>query len=96
MEIIQINLADRSQKNLFLRVPFHIYKDNPQWVPPLGNDAALMLDPGRHPFYQGGKAAFFLGYNDPSQPACRLAVLIQPALQRVQSRTDSVLLPVRM
>jgi len=75
MEIHQIDLTNRTQTKLFLRLPYQVYRDTPQWVPPLGNDAALMLDPGRHPFYQKGEAAFFIGYLGRSQVGGRLAVL---------------------
>lgn len=60
MNILQVNPADRKQVQAFLNLPFRIYHDLPQWVPPLEGDARLVLDPGRHPFYRHSQAAFFL------------------------------------
>ncbi len=74
MHIIQVNLANKKQVRDFLDLPFRIYRDIPQWVPPLDSDAKLYLTPSRHPFYKHSEAAFFLAYRD-SLPTGRLAVL---------------------
>lgn len=60
MKILQIDTTDRRQVKQFLDLPFHIYRDVPQWVPPLASDASRMLDRRRNPFYQHSDAAFFL------------------------------------
>ncbi|GAB4487218.1 MAG: hypothetical protein Fur0016_18540 [Anaerolineales bacterium] len=74
MEIIQVNPADKKQVQAFLNLPFHIYKNTPQWVPPLEREARLVLDPKRYPFYRHSQAAFFLVMQNGS-PTGRLAVL---------------------
>jgi len=74
MDIRQIDLADRKQVRDFLDLPFRIYRDTPQWVPPLTGDERLRLDPKRHPFYRHSAAAFFVAYRD-GRPVGRLAVL---------------------
>jgi hypothetical protein len=60
MDILQIDLTDRRQVQEFLALPFRIYRDTPQWVPPLQTDERLRLDPKRYPFYRHSNAAFFL------------------------------------
>jgi hypothetical protein len=60
MEIIQIELANRKQVQEFLALPFRLYKDTPQWVPPLRSDDHLRLDSKRYPFFKHSNAAFFL------------------------------------
>lgn len=75
MPIEQVSLADRRQVGDFLALPFRLYRDVPQWVPPLAGDAARMLDPRRHPFYRHSAAAFFLSRDDRGRPNGRLAVL---------------------
>ncbi|MFL7870367.1 MAG: hypothetical protein AB8I58_16185 [Anaerolineales bacterium] len=74
MNIIQIDLSDKKQVKDFLDLPFHIYRDIPQWVPPLRMDDRLRLDPKRYPFYKHSQAAFFIAYEG-SQPLGRIAVL---------------------
>jgi hypothetical protein len=82
MEIIQIDLANRQQVKAFLDLPFRIYKDIPQWAPPLEADVRLYLDPKHHPFYKHSEAAFFLSTRsglpargEPGRTIGRLAVL---------------------
>jgi hypothetical protein len=74
MDILQVNLADKKQVQAFLDLPFRIYKDIPQWVPPLDGEARLYLDPRRHPFYKHSAATFFLAVRN-GLPCGRLAVL---------------------
>jgi hypothetical protein len=59
MNITQIDLSNKRQVRDFLDLPFHIYKDIPQWVPPLRMDDRLRLDPKRYPFYQHSRAGSF-------------------------------------
>jgi hypothetical protein len=37
MDIIQVDPADKELVHRFLYLPFHIYKNTPQWVPPFVN-----------------------------------------------------------
>jgi hypothetical protein len=74
MNIIQIDLSDKRRVRDFLDLPFSIYKDIPQWVPPLLTDERLRLDQKRFPFYKHSQAGFFLAL-DGTRPIGRLAVL---------------------
>jgi len=74
VNIIQIDTANRRQAHQFLELPFRLYRDCPQWVPPLEPDARRMLDRRRHPFYAHSDAAFFLAVEN-GWPVGRLAVL---------------------
>jgi len=73
-QIIQLDTSDRRQARQFLDLPFRIYRNLPQWVPPLAPDARLMLDRRRHPFYKHSDAAFFLAMQA-DRAAGRIAVL---------------------
>ena len=74
MELIQVDTSSRTQVRQFLRLPFDLYRDVPQWVPPLAPDARRMLDRRRHPFYRHSDAAFFMAV-DGEAAVGRLAVL---------------------
>jgi len=74
MDIIPLDTSNRRQVNQFLNLPFHIYRDIPQWVPPLEPEARRMLDRKRHPFYRHSQAAFFLARRE-ARPVGRLALL---------------------
>ena len=77
MKVIEIDPSDRRQVRLFLDLPFKVYQDIPQWVPPLEIDARRMLDRRSHPFYAHSNAAFFLAINGdgPEDVIGRLAML---------------------
>jgi GNAT superfamily N-acetyltransferase len=74
MNIIQLDLANKQQIQDFLSLPSRIYRDIPQWVPPLEGEERARLDLRRYPFYRHSEAAFFLKYRD-GIPVGRLAVL---------------------
>jgi hypothetical protein len=74
MNIIQVDLSNRKQVQDFLSLPFRIYRDIPQWVPPLAMDERARLTPRRYPFYRHSVAAFFLAYEN-GYAIGRLAVL---------------------
>jgi len=74
MKITQIDLTDRQQVRDFLDLPFRIYRDTPQWVPPLAMDERRRLDQKRYPFYRHSQAGFFLAFEG-ARAVARLAVL---------------------
>lgn len=74
MEIFQIDLANHKQVQEFLALPFRLYHDIPQWVPPLRTDDHFRLDLKRYPFYKHSHAAFFLAQQH-ERTLGRLAVL---------------------
>lgn len=75
MNIIQVDVHNGRQRRQFEQLPFKIYRDIPQWVPPLGTELRHMLDERHHSFYQQGVAAFFLAIHSTGDVAGRLAVL---------------------
>jgi hypothetical protein len=44
----------------FLELPWKIYAQDPNWVPPLKKDVAKLLDPKAHPFWQFAEQKLFL------------------------------------
>jgi hypothetical protein len=74
MHVTEINLADKTHLRDFLALPFSVYRDTPQWVPPLQTDERLRLDPKRFPFYKHSHAAFFIAYES-TRPIGRIAVI---------------------
>jgi len=74
MNVIQVDLQDRKQVRDFLSLPARIYREIPQWVPPLAGDERLRLNRKHYPYYKHSDAAFFLAYRE-KLPVGRLAVL---------------------
>ncbi len=75
MTIIQIDTKNKALKNQFIKLPFQIYKNIPQWVPPLSVEINQVLDENRHPFYKHSEAAFFIALDQDNVPVGRLAIL---------------------
>lgn len=75
MRIVRLDQGNKRQVGEFLNLPFVLYRDCPQWVPPLESDAKAMLDRKRHPFYRHSDAAFFMAYGDTPRAVGRIAVL---------------------
>lgn len=59
-----IDLSDRKDVNRFIHFPFDLYRDCPQWVPPLIGGMRHDLNPRKHHFYQGGEMQLFLAEKD--------------------------------
>ena len=75
MHVIAIDPQNRRDARRFLEIPFSVYRNIPQWVPPLQSDARRMLDRRRHPFYRRSEAGFFLAMDGDARPVGRIAVL---------------------
>jgi len=48
----------------FLRLPYRIYKGDPNWVAPLLRDMKAMFDRNEHPFHQHSEVEPFVAYRD--------------------------------
>jgi len=72
--IHEIDTDNPQHVRRFLDLPFQLYRDCPQWVPPMAGDARLPLDRRRYPFYRHSDAAFFLATSD-GETVGRIAVL---------------------
>ena len=52
------------QLRRFIEFPYHLYRDDPCWVPPLRSDERVRLTPGKNPFFEHGEATYFLSVED--------------------------------
>src|SRR3954463_4730554 len=57
-------LVSRADRDAFIRFPWRIYANDPAWVPPLLIERKEFLDREKHPFFEQGKAEFFLARRD--------------------------------
>ncbi|GAB4471739.1 MAG: hypothetical protein Kow0088_05710 [Anaerolineales bacterium] len=67
LTMIQIDHVDpTNSKDIqrFISIPFRLYRDTPQWVPPFLNDSKLYLNKKKHPFYRHSDADFFIAKRD--------------------------------
>lgn len=75
--MIKIKAIPSSGKDLrtFIDFPHELYRDDENYVPELFMAQRDLLSPGKHPFYQHGKAQLFLAY-DEDRLAGRIAAII--------------------
>jgi len=44
----------------FVEFPFHLYRDDPNWVPPLIEERTAFVDPAKNPFFEHARIQLFL------------------------------------
>ncbi|HEX5808289.1 MAG TPA: hypothetical protein VFY25_06445, partial [Anaerolineales bacterium] len=62
--IEKVDTNNKVQAKRFVELPYRLYRDCPQWVPPLYADAYLPLKRKKHPFFEHSEADFFLAVRD--------------------------------
>lgn len=53
-------ISSSADKKKFIRMMWDIYRDDPNWVPPLEMDRAKLIDTKKNPFYQHAKLKLWL------------------------------------
>ena len=74
IRVEKIDTTSKAQVNRFVDIPFRLYADCPQWVPPLRTDVRTMLDRDKHPFYEHSDGDFFIAL-DGDREVGRIAAL---------------------
>ncbi len=65
MSMIDIKkVSSKKELMQFIKMPWQIYKDDPNWVPPLIMDRKKLLDKNHNPFFQHAEMDMFLAFKD--------------------------------
>lgn len=59
----------------FIDLPWRIYAEHPNWVPPLKKEIRRLLDPNRHPFWEFSERVLFLARRG-AKPVGRIAGIV--------------------
>lgn len=54
----------KADRNAFVDFAWEVYKDDPAWIPPLKSEVHGLLDPKENPWFEHGRAAYFLAERD--------------------------------
>jgi len=73
IEVIEVDSSSLLDK--FIKLPFMLYRDEPNWVPPLLSERKEFFDKKKNPFYRGAKTKLFLALKD-GEPVGRIATCI--------------------
>ena len=74
LAIEKVDTDNKAQVKRFVELPYRLYKDCPQWVPPLYVDAYMYLNRRKHPFHEHSNVDFFLAVRD-GQDVGRIAAI---------------------
>lgn len=62
---LKITVAETAQERReFIEFQWQVYRDDPDWVPPLLSEREEFLDPQRHPFHQHARVRYFIARRD--------------------------------
>ena len=64
LTIEKVDTENKKQVKRFVELPYRIYADCSQWVPPLNVDAYNQLNRKKHPFHEHSNVDFFLAVRD--------------------------------
>jgi len=67
----------------FIRLPFRLYKDEPKWVAPLIFERKQFLSRSKNPFFEHGRAEYFLALRD-GKVVGRITAQVDDNFQRFQ------------
>jgi hypothetical protein len=74
-DVAVVPVANRRQKKAFLEYPWQLYRDDPNWVPPLRMDQKELVGYSYHPFYIRNRVQTFLAYRD-NRVCGRIAAIV--------------------
>jgi GNAT superfamily N-acetyltransferase len=84
MSEIVVKLLQQSDIKTFLKFAFKIYKNDPNWVPPLYIDKKKILNKKKNPFFNDAELDMFMAYRD-GEPVGRIAAIKNNAHNRIHN-----------
>src|SRR5205085_12507212 len=76
-------VRSRGDLSKFIKLPFRLYKGQPNWVPPLVYERKRHLDRKKNPFFEHAEAEYFLAWRD-GRPVGRISAHVDHRLNEVQ------------
>ncbi|MDX6589366.1 MAG: hypothetical protein QOI84_640 [Solirubrobacterales bacterium] len=82
-------VRSRRQLKGFVKVPFHLHRDRPQWVPPLVFERMQFLDRRRNPYFEHAEVELFVAERD-GEPAGRISAQVDHRWDEFQGGSDAM------
>jgi hypothetical protein len=76
MAVFIREVTTAAEKDRFIKLPWKIYKGDPNWVPPLLLDKKTFLDPGKNPFFKSARVKLYLACDDAGRDVGRIAAIV--------------------
>jgi hypothetical protein len=88
MQVRKLETARARDVRQFINFSYDLYRECPQWVPPVLPEIRLMLNRDKHPFYRHSIADFFV-VESGGQTLARIAVMDNRNYNEYHGRKDS-------
>ena len=82
LRVDKIDTNDKALVKRFVRIPYRLYKNHPQWVPPIIMDVETQLNRKKHPYFEHSDADFFIATRD-GRDVGRIAALKTSVLTNI-------------
>jgi len=81
----------RTRRDLkrFVKVPFHLHRDSPQWVAPLISERMEFLNREKNPYFEHAEAEYFLAERD-GEPVGRITAQVDRRWDEFQGGSDAM------
>lgn len=79
----------RRELKRFVKVPFRLHRDHPQWVAPLVFERMRFLDRKRNPYFEHAEAEYFIAERD-GEPVGRITAQIDERWDEHQGGNDAM------
>jgi len=88
IQVKQVNVNSRIERERFINLPFELYHNCAQWVPPFKSDIHMMMNAKKHPYYEHSTADFFVAEKE-GKVVGRIAALINKPFNNYHKTTDA-------
>jgi hypothetical protein len=79
----------RRELKRFVKVPFHLHRDHPQWVPPLIFERRQFLNRGKNPYFEHAEAEYFVAERD-GEPVGRITAQVDERWDSYHGGSDAM------
>ncbi|HEX7059463.1 MAG TPA: hypothetical protein VF176_06385 [Solirubrobacterales bacterium] len=79
----------RRELKRFVKVPFHLHRDHPQWVPPLIFERMEFLNRDKNPYFEHAEAEYFIAERD-GEPVGRITAQVDRRWDEFQGGSDGM------
>src|SRR6516164_8922795 len=76
-------VTSRRELDTFIKLPWRLYRNEPNWIAPLLMDQKRRLDRDKNPFYRHAEATYLLAYRD-RRPIGRVSAHVDANLNAFQ------------
>lgn len=82
-------VGNRRELKRFVKVPFHLHRQHPQWVAPLIFERMEFLNPGKNPWFEHGEAQLFVAERE-GEPVGRISAQVDSRWDEYQGGNDAM------